>query len=198
MKLVFASNNINKLEQVKLLLDNDQVLMPKDVGVKDFDVVEDGKTLKENAYKKAHELFKLTKKKTFSDDTGLFVKSLENRPGIYAHRYAGEDATDKDNRDKLLGELADKDNRDAYFLTVICFIDENGNDYYFEGKLEGTISSEEFGDGGFGYDKIFYVPKYEKTLAQMDIDFKNNISHRGLAMKEFKKFLEKQDENPNN
>ena len=198
MELVFASNNINKLEQVKLLLDNDKVLMPKDVGVEGFDVIEDGLTLKENAFKKANELYKLTKKRVFSDDTGLFVKAIDNRPGIYAHRYAGENATDKDNRDKLLVELSDKNNRDAYFLTVICFIDEDGKDYYFEGRLDGTISEIELGDGGFGYDKIFYVKKYEKSLGQMDINFKNQISHRGLAMKEFKKFLEDKYENLNN
>lgn len=198
MELVFASNNINKLEQVKLLLDNDKVLMPKDVGIEGFDVVEDGLTLKENAFKKANELYKLTNKRVFSDDTGLFVKALDNRPGIYAHRYAGENATDKDNRDKLLEELADKDNRDAYFLTVICFIDEDGKDYYFEGRLDGTISKTELGDGGFGYDKIFYVEKYKKSLGQMDINFKNQISHRGLAMMEFKKFLDEKYENFNN
>lgn len=198
MELVFASNNINKLEQVKLLLDNDKVLMPKDIGIEGFDVIEDGHTLKENAFKKANELYKLCKKRVFSDDTGLFVKALDNRPGIYAHRYAGEDATDKDNRDKLLDELSDKANRDAYFLTVICFIDEGGKDYYFEGRLDGTISEIELGDGGFGYDKIFYVKKYEKSLGQMDINFKNQISHRGLAMKEFKKFLEDKYENLNN
>lgn len=198
MKLVFASNNINKLEQVKLLLDNDKVLMPKDVGVEGFDVIEDGLTLKENAFKKANELYKLTKKRIFADDTGLFVKAIDNRPGIYAHRYAGENATDKDNRDKLLEELSDKNNRDAYFLTVICFIDEDGNDYYFEGRLDGTISETELGDGGFGYDNIFYVKEYKKSLGQMDINFKNQISHRGLAMKEFKKFLEENYENFNN
>lgn len=198
MELVFASNNINKLEQVKLLLNHEKVLMPTDVGIEGFDVIEDGKTLKENAFKKANELYKLTKKRVFSDDTGLFVKALDNRPGIYAHRYAGENATDKDNRDKLLGELLDKDNRDAYFLTIICFIDENGKDYYFEGRLNGTISESELGDGGFGYDKIFYVEKYKKSLGQMDINFKNQISHRGLAMKEFKKFLEEKYENFNN
>lgn len=198
MELVFASNNINKLEQVKLLLDNDKVVMPKDIGIEGFDVVEDGLTLKANAFKKASELYKLTKRKVFSDDTGLFIKALDNRPGIYAHRYAGEEATDKDNRDKLLEELADKDCRDAYFLTVICFIDEDGKDYYFEGRLDGTIANKELGNGGFGYDKLFYVKKYDKSLAQMDINFKNQISHRGLAMKEFKKFLEEKYENINN
>ena len=198
MQLIFASNNINKLEQVKLLLENDKVVMPKDVGVENFDVVEDGITLKENAYKKAHELYKITKKKVFSDDTGLFVEDLDGRPGIYAHRYAGEDATDQDNRDKMLEELKDSNNRKAYFKTVICFIDDDGKDYYFEGRLDGEIADKELGDGGFGYDKIFYVEKYGKSLGQMEIDFKNQISHRGLAMKEFKKFLDKKYEDLNN
>lgn len=198
MQLVFASNNINKLEQVKLLLDNDEVLMPKDIGIDDFDVIEDGITLEENAYKKAHEIYKLTKRKVFSDDTGLFVEALDGRPGIYAHRYAGEDATDKDNRNKMLEELKDSHNRKAYFKTVICFIDDYGNDYYFEGILNGEISTEELGNGGFGYDKIFYIGKYGKSLGQMDIDFKNEISHRGLAMKEFKKFLDKKYEDFSN
>lgn len=198
MQLVFASNNINKLEQVKLLLENDKVVMPIDVGVQGFDVIEDGLTLKENAYKKAHELYKITKKKVFSDDTGLFVEALDGRPGIYAHRYAGEDATDKDNREKMLEELKNSDNRKAYFKTVICFIDDDGKDYYFEGKLDGEIARKELGEGGFGYDKIFYVEKYDKSLGQMEIDFKNQISHRGLAMKEFKKFLDEKYENSHN
>lgn len=198
MQLVFASNNINKLEQVKLLLDNDKVVMPKDVGVDDFDVIEDGLTLRENAFKKANELYKITRTRVFSDDTGLFVEALDGRPGIYAHRYAGEEATDKDNRDKMLEELKKSDNRNAYFETVICFIDEDGKDYYFEGRLNGEIAKKELGDGGFGYDKIFYVEKYDKSLGQMDIDFKNQISHRGLAMKEFKKFLDEKYENSNN
>ena len=198
MQLVFASNNINKLEQVKLLLDNDKVVMPKDVGVDDFDVIEDGLTFRENAFKKANELYKITRTRVFSDDTGLFVEALDGRPGIYSHRYAGEEATDKDNRDKLLEELKKSDNRNAYFETVICFIDEDGKDYYFEGRLNGEIAKKELGDGGFGYDKIFYVEKYGKSLGQMDIDFKNQISHRGLAMKEFKKFLDEKYENSNN
>ena len=198
MQLVFASNNVNKLEQVKLLLENDKVVMPKDVGIDNFDVIEDGLTLRENAYKKAYELYKITKKKVFSDDTGIFVEALDGRPGIYAHRYAGEDATDKDNRDKMLEELKDSVNRKAYFMTVICYIDENGKDYYFEGRLDGKISEKELGDGGFGYDKIFFVEEFNKSLGQMDIDFKNQISHRGLAMKDFKKFLDKKYEDSNN
>lgn len=198
MKLVFASNNENKLKQVKLLLNNDKIYLPKDLGIENFDVIEDGNTLRENAFKKAHELYKLTKADVFSDDTGLFVKALDNRPGIYSHRYAGEDATDKDNRVKLLSELENFSNRDAYFETVVCFISKDGKAHYFKGKLDGKIALEEKGEGGFGYDKIFYVNKYGKTLAEMDIEFKNKISHRGLAIKKFKEFLEGYYENPCN
>lgn len=198
MKLVFASNNENKLKQVKLLLNHDKIYLPKDLGIENFDVIEDGNTLRENAFKKAHELYKLTKADVFSDDTGLFVKALDNRPGIYSHRYAGEDATDKDNRVKLLSELENFSDRDAYFETVVCFISKDGKAHYFEGKLDGKIALEEKGQGGFGYDKIFYVNKYEKTLAEMDIEFKNKISHRGLAIKKFKEFLEGYYENPRN
>ncbi|WP_296126435.1 RdgB/HAM1 family non-canonical purine NTP pyrophosphatase [uncultured Anaerococcus sp.] len=198
MELLFASNNINKLEQVKLLLDHENVLLPKDIGIEGFDPIEDGNTLKENAYKKALELYKLTGKKVFSDDTGLFVKSLDGRPGLYSHRYAGNNASDKDNRDKLLSELEDEFDRQAYFLTVVCFIDENGKDYYFEGRLDGRIADKEYGTGGFGYDKIFYVDEFSKTLGQMDIEFKNTISHRAKAVEEFKKFLVNTYENLNN
>ena len=197
MELLFASNNANKLEQVKLLLNHENILLPKDIGILDFNVVEDGNTLKENAYKKAYALFKLSGKKVFSDDTGLFVKSLDGRPGLYSHRYAGNDASDKDNRDKLLSELENNADRQAYFLTVVCFIDESGRDYYFEGRLDGRISDKEYGTGGFGYDKIFYVDEYSKTLGQMDIEFKNTISHRAKAVQAFKKFLVDNYENIN-
>lgn len=198
MELLFASNNINKLEQVKLLLDHENVLLPRDIGIEGFDPIEDGTTLRENAYKKAFELYKLSGKKVFSDDTGLFVKSLDGRPGLYSHRYAGNDASDKDNRDKLLSELEDESDRQAYFLTVVCFIDENGKDYYFEGRLDGKIADKEYGSGGFGYDRIFYVDEFSKTLGQMDIEFKNTISHRAKAVEEFKKFLVSNYENINN
>ena len=118
MTLLFATGNIDKLKQVELMIDN--LKSPRDFDLEDIDVVEDGKNLKENAYKKAKTYFDLTKVPTISDDTGLFVEALENRPGIYAHRYAGENATYKDNRDKLLSELKDKDNRNAYFKTIVC------------------------------------------------------------------------------
>ena len=186
MTLLFATGNIDKLKQVELMIDN--LKSPKDFDLNDIDVVEDGKSLKENAYKKAKTYFDLAKVPTISDDTGLFVEALDNRPGIYAHRYAGEDATYKDNRDKLLSELKDKDNRDAYFKTIVCYIDGNGKDYYFEGILEGTITKEEIGQYEFGYDQIFLPNGSDRTLGQMTEKEINQISHRSKAIESFVKF----------
>ena len=186
MTLLFATGNIDKLKQVELMIDN--LKSPKDFDLEDIEVVEDGESLKENAYKKAKTYFDLTKVPTISDDTGLFVEALENRPGIYAHRYAGEDATYKDNRDKLLSELKDKDNRDAYFKTIVCYIDENGKDYYFEGILEGTITKEEIGQYEFGYDQIFLPKGSDRTLGQMTEKEINQISHRSKAIENFVNF----------
>ena len=186
MTLLFATGNIDKLKQVELMIDN--LKSPKDFDLDDIEVVEDGKSLKENAYKKAKTYFDLAKVPTISDDTGLFVEALDNRPGIYAHRYAGEDATYKDNRDKLLSDLKDKDNRDAYFKTLVCYIDENGKDYYFEGILEGTITKEEIGQYEFGYDQIFLPNGSDRTLGQMTEKEINQISHRSKAIESFVKF----------
>lgn len=186
MTLLFATGNIDKLKQVELMIDN--LKSPRDFDLEDIDVVEDGKSLKENAYKKAKTYFDLTKVPTISDDTGLFVEALENRPGIYAHRYAGENATYKDNRDKLLSELKDKDNRNAYFKTVVCYIDADGKDYYFEGILEGTITKEEIGQYEFGYDQIFLPKESDLTLGQMTEKEINQISHRSKAIESFVKF----------
>lgn len=186
MSLLFATGNIDKLKQVELMIDN--LKSPKDFDLDDIDVVEDGESLKENAYKKAKTYFDLTKVPTISDDTGLFVEALDNRPGMYAHRYAGEDASYKDNRDKLLSELKDIDNRDAYFKTIVCYIDENGKDYYFEGVLLGTITKEEIGQYEFGYDQIFLPKGSDRTLGQMTEKEINQISHRSKAIESFVKF----------
>ena len=120
MKIVFASGNVNKLEQVRRLLDNESIVLPKDIGLDNFEVDEDGDTLEKNAYKKASTIYNKTKRMVFSDDTGLFVKALDYRPGVKSHRYAKEDATDKDNRAKLLQELEGISDRSAFFKTVIC------------------------------------------------------------------------------
>lgn len=189
MQLLFATGNKDKLKEVKKMLANDSIKMPIDIGINDFDVVEDGKTLKENSYKKAYELYKLTGRAVFADDTGLFVKAIGNRPGVHSHRYASANATYEDNRKKLLDELSDKEDRSAYFETVISYIDSKGEVFYFTGILNGYISEIEKGEGEFGYDKIFIPENSQKSLAELSIEEKNQISHRARAMEKFKEFL---------
>lgn len=189
MQLLFATGNKDKLKEVKKLLANDSIKMPIDIGINDFDVVEDGKTLEENSYKKAYELHKLTGRAVFADDTGLFVKAIDNRPGVHSHRYASANATYEDNRKKLLDELSDKEDRSAYFETVISYIDSKGEVFYFTGRLDGHISEIEKGEGEFGYDKIFIPENSQKSLAELNIEEKNQISHRARAMEKFKEFL---------
>lgn len=124
MEIVFATGNKDKVNQIKLMIDDIVLKTPEDYGLDDFEVVEDGDSLKKNSYKKAKALNDILDKPTIADDTGLFVRSIDNRPGVKSHRYAGEDASYKDNRDKLLNELSDKNDRYAYFETCICYIDE--------------------------------------------------------------------------
>lgn len=190
MEIVFASGNINKFNQIALILDKFTIKTPKDFGIEGFEVEENGQTLKENAYIKAKALFDKISKPSFADDTGLFVEALSNRPGVHSHRYASENPTYRDNRKKLLEEMDGRDNRKAYFETVICYIDKNGDDHYFHGKLTGSITKEELGDYDFGYDQIFLPDNEKRTLGQMTDEEINQISHRARAINEFKKFLE--------
>lgn len=189
MEIVFATGNKDKLNQIKLMLDGINLKTPEDFGYDSFEVVEDGDTLRENAYKKAITLYKLVKKPVIADDTGLFVKSLDNRPGVKSHRYAGENASYKDNRDKLLSELEDKLDRYAYFQTCLCYIDNNEDVHYFEGTLEGTITYKESGAYDFGYDQIFMPKDYKNTLGEMTKEEINLISHRAIAFNKFKEYL---------
>ena len=194
MKIVLATSNKDKVREIKEILGKSvDIYTTDDFDIEKFEVEEDGKTLKENAYKKAKSLYDILKMPTLADDTGLFVKSLNLRPGVYSHRYAGENPTYKDNRNKLLDELKESNNRDAYFKTSVCFIDKDGKDYYFDGKIDGEISEKEYGDKDFGYDQIFRVKEIKKTFGQMTDEEKNLYSHRSLALEKFKKFLLKED-----
>lgn len=194
MKIVLATSNKDKVREIKEILGKSvEIYTIDDFDIEKFEVEEDGNTLKENAYKKAKSLYDILKMPTLADDTGLFVKSLNLRPGVYSHRYAGENPTYKDNRNKLLDELKESDNRDAYFKTSVCFIDNDGKDYYFDGKIDGEISEKEYGDKDFGYDQIFRVKEIKKTFGQMTDEEKNIYSHRSLALEKFKKFLLKED-----
>jgi XTP/dITP diphosphohydrolase len=173
------------------------VVSKDDLGYRDFDVVEDGSTLQENALKKAEELHKLTKGIVIADDTGLFVDALNGEPGVYSARYAGEDATYAENNILLLSKLKDvpKEKRTAHFKTVIAVILEDRSKLLAEGICRGHIALQERGTRGFGYDPLFVVEGTDKTFSEMTEEEKNKISHRANALINLKDKLEAVIEN---
>ncbi|MEI7979478.1 MAG: RdgB/HAM1 family non-canonical purine NTP pyrophosphatase [Bacteroidota bacterium] len=188
MDLIFASHNENKVFEIANLVGNKyKILSLNDINFKE-DIIENGSTLQENALIKARTIFSETGKNCFADDTGLLVKSLNNEPGVYSARYAGEQKNADDNMNLLLLNLNNKTDRQAKFTTVITLI-INGKEFIFEGELAGSIILEKKGSNGFGYDPIFKPNGYINTLAQLDITEKNKISHRALAFKKMNDFL---------
>lgn len=193
-KIILSSGNKHKIEEIKFILQDMpfEVLSKDDLGYKDFDVVEDGNTLEENAFKKAEELHKLVNGIVLADDTGLFVDALNGEPGVYSARYAGEPVSDKNNRFMLLENLKDIpiEKRTAYFKTVIAVVFEDGKKMTAEGRVNGKIAFEERGQNGFGYDSLFIVSDTGKTFAEMSEEEKNTISHRARALINLKEKLE--------
>lgn len=188
MEIVFASNNAHKLEEVRSKLPKEFIVLSlKDV-LGDVDIPETGLTLDENASIKSRYVFERTGKNCFSDDTGLEIAALNGEPGVYSARYAGEGCTFQDNMDKVLRNLEGKQDRSACFRTVISLI-LNGEEHFFEGRVDGEILKEEHGEKGFGYDPIFRPAGFEKSFAEMTINQKNEISHRGLAVQKLVEFL---------
>ena len=186
-KIVFATGNLNKLKEIKSAINSFEIVGLKDLGITE-EIPENGNTLKENALQKAKYVYDKTGVNCFSDDTGLEIEALDNRPGVYAAMYAGTHCNADNNIQKVLKELSGVRNRKAQFKTVIALI-LDGKKYFFEGKVEGEILKEKTGSGGFGYDPIFRPNGYEKTFAQMSLSLKNKISHRGLAVKKLVSFL---------
>lgn len=189
-KLIFSTNNEHKLEEVRDILGAKYTILSlKDLG-EDVDIPETGETLEENALIKAKYLFDKYQCDCFADDTGLEVEALNNAPGVYSARYAGEQKSSIDNVNKLLSELNGNSNRKARFRTVIVlYLD--GKQYIFEGIVKGLITSDLRGEAGFGYDPVFQPDGYDKTFAELGLTEKNNISHRALAIKKLVSFLEK-------
>lgn len=191
-RLVFASGNPDKLIEVREVLSklDVEIVGTKELGLEKFEVDEDGETLHENAFKKAYELYQQVKLPVFADDTGLFVPYLGGAPGVYSARYSGEGATYASNRAKLLKELAsaEKDDRAAYFMTVIAYYD-GVNKYFFEGRIDGRITEKEIGERGFGYDAVFLPDGYTKTFAELSLEEKSEISHRARSLFQFRNFL---------
>jgi len=192
MRLLVATKNRGKVREIKKISkDSIEVLSPLDIGL-NLDILENGKTLRENSLKKALEYFRKTGICTIGEDTGLFVEALGGRPGVYSARYGG--GGDESNRTKLLSELKGKNNRKAYFETVITLVINESWHEFFDGKVSGEITEKELGDKGFGYDPIFLPEGSNKTFAQMSEEDKNSISHRKIALKKVLDFIEEKKE----
>ena len=186
-EIVLSTDNINKLREIREILEDldVKIYVKSDIEGLDFEVIEDGDTLYDNALKKASAMADRVDYAVLSDDTGLFVTALNGEPGVHSARYASEH-DDKKNREKLLNNLKDKEDRSAYFKTEIILIDEDKNIIPIEGVCPGKISLEERGDNGFGYDSIFIPEGFDKTFAEMSHEEKNQISHRSRALKNLK------------
>ena len=191
MKLVFATNNKHKLEEVKAILGNKiEILSLNDIDCHD-DIPETADTLEGNALIKARYIQEKFGVDCFADDTGLEVEVLNGEPGVYSARYAGEECNPEANMYKLLQNLTGKNNRNAQFRTVIALIIK-GEEKLFNGIVKGTISNEKMGNAGFGYDPIFIPEGFSESFAQMTGDMKNSISHRYRATEELSNYLKQQ------
>jgi len=191
--LLVASTNKDKLREIKDYLSNLQKIRFRIIDLDYFpglpDVIEDRQSFRGNALKKARERADGTGLRTLADDSGLVVDCLDGKPGIYSARYAGENATDEDNIQKLIEELKDvpREERSARFVCVMAIVDPlTGDEIVVEGCCEGIIELELRGKNGFGYDPIFYVPKYKKTMAELSLRKKNKISHRADALRKMR------------
>jgi XTP/dITP diphosphohydrolase len=193
-ELVLATCNKNKVKEIKEILAGLDISI---ISLLDFpnypQTIEDGKTLEENAVKKALEAAKYFNKWAIADDTGLEVDYLNGAPGIYAARYAGDDHSYEKNNNKLLKELSGiaLAKRTAHFRCVIAIVSPQGEIKIAQGKISGIIIDEKLGGAGFGYDPIFFVPQYNKTFAQLSGQEKNQISHRAIALRVAKEIIEK-------
>lgn len=192
MKLILASKNAHKAAEMQAILgESIELITQSAAGCGELEVIEDGDTFEENAVKKAVTIMKATGISSIADDSGLCVDALEGRPGLYTARFAGENATDDQNIEKLLKELqgvAEKD-RTARFVCVIALAIPGQAPKTFRGEVEGRILFEKHGDGGFGYDPVFYIPQLEASMAEIPAATKNSVSHRFNALKLLKEYI---------
>ncbi|KEI05705.1 XTP/dITP diphosphatase [Clostridium botulinum] len=193
-KIIVASNNQHKIEEIKEILKGFDlnILSLKEAGI-NVDVEENGTTFAENAHIKAEEIFKLVKDAmVLADDSGLMVDILNGEPGVYSARYSGEHGNDKKNNEKLLSKLngVKFTERKAKFVCAIELIVDENTIIDVQGEVEGYILEKERGVSGFGYDPLFYVPQFNKSMAEITPEEKNSISHRGKALKKLKKSID--------
>lgn len=194
-KIVIASNNVGKLREFHAILEpfGLEAVSQREAGFIDA-VAETGTTFAENAALKARAVYDALHCPVIADDSGLMVDALDGAPGVYSHRFAGENATDVQRCEKLLELLKDipREQRTARFMCVLCYLDADGNEQFFKGTCEGTIGTAPLGENGFGYDPVFCCG--EKTMAQMTEEEKNQISHRGNALEQLKQYFESRNE----
>ena len=192
MKMVFATKNEGKVKEISEMLSSMEVeLMSLNHFESLPEIVEDGKSYLENAFKKAKIISEFTGETVLADDSGLEVDALGGEPGIYSARYAGESATDDENNARLLDRLKEVplEKRGASFCCALVLFETNGNYHSFEARWQGIIIDESRGDNGFGYDPIFFCPELNKTAAELSPDIKNKVSHRGQAFAKLKDYL---------
>ena len=188
MQLVFASNNKNKIKEIQLLVPASiQILSLEDIGCTE-DIAETEDTIEGNAILKANYVTEKYGYDCFADDSGLEVDALNGEPGVFSARYAGEPKNDENNIAKLLTNLKDVKNKKANFKTVIC-LNSKGKQHLFTGIINGQIIEERIGTNGFGYDPIFVADGYEKTFAELSLEEKARISHRGIAVQKLINYL---------
>lgn len=192
-KIIAASNNKNKIHEIKKIFNGSEyeIISLKEAGI-NIEPEENSETFEGNALIKARAVAAISEHMVLADDSGLSVDCLDGRPGVKSKRYAGPDASDSDNNLYLIEQLKKEkcSTYNARFICVVAFIDKRGVERTFRGSCEGEITLEPKGANGFGYDPYFYVHEYRKTMAQMNDDEKNSLSHRGNALKKLKIFLE--------
>ena len=190
MDLIISSNNKNKINEIKKLLSSldINVLSLSDINFNE-EILETGSTFSQNSYIKAKTIFDKYHMPVIADDSGLEVEALGGKPGVYSHRYAGEDCNDTANNLKLIEELNGVLNRNANYTCDICYINKNGEVKHSTGKCYGIICNNPKGENGFGYDPYFYIESLGKTMAELDMDEKNKISHRAKALNQLKELI---------
>lgn len=189
--LIIASNNAAKIKEIRQLLPHVPLQSLKEIGFAQ-EIPEPYMTFEENAAVKAKTIYEHSNVNTFADDSGICVPALDNAPGVHSARYAGADATDVKNLQRLLADMEHIKDRRAYYKAVICLV-WNGEEHYFDGTCHGRLATAPSGNRGFGYDPIFIPEGYQQTFGELSADVKNKLSHRGEAIRKMVKFIEEQN-----
>ncbi len=194
MKIIAATGNVGKIKEIKKIFsdDNVEIISMGEIGI-DIDIEENGTTFEENSLIKARTIAEMTGEVALADDSGLCVEVLGGAPGIYSARYAGDDATDDERIEKLLNELSGEENRNAKFVSVIAVVFPDGREMTASGEVKGEISHKASGNGGFGYDPVFFSDELGKTFGEATADEKNEISHRARAIKKMYQMMKENE-----